>query len=138
MNNPKLPINENCTNCVSLQYEFDKLNDEYIELKKSNNNLIRDYSENIIIQSMEDMKTQYNTLSKTLDIYKNNSVPTIRYQKILDKYNNLIEIINGSSVIIKQSQSTLEKIKLDKKYLPKLEIYLLVLHDIINSHQENV
>ena len=114
--------------------ECEKINKKLDNLKKEYDNLENQFNENTIIQSMADMKDEYITLSNTLDFYKRNSVPSIRYETILSKYNKSIEVLNCSTTILKQMEYITEKVKTDKRYLSKLEMYILVLNDIINGH----
>jgi uncharacterized membrane protein YgaE (UPF0421/DUF939 family) len=111
--------------------DYKKLEMDYQNLQNEFDKLQKDFSENVIIQSMEDMKNQYNSLEKTLDFYKKSTVPIIRYSKIEERYNNLIEVLTCIGVLVRHSNNTIEKIKIDKKHITKLEMEYIVLNDII-------
>jgi len=58
--------------------EYKKLEFEYTELVDKYTNLLSDYSENTIIQSMNDMKAKYEELIAT-------TVPEYKYNQLLEK-----------------------------------------------------
>lgn len=123
---------------AKLQDNYDKLQEEYVKLKENNyklqeeyDKLLNDYSENVIIQSMNDMKQKYDTLLRsTVSLYK--------YQILQDKFTHLIRSFSGCSVLIDHTIKVLKQTKnaslLDKKNLTsKAELELITIKEILED-----
>lgn len=114
-----------------LKDEYNKLKEEYNKLKEETDKLKEEYLENNIIQSMNDMRKEYINIERQLDIYRRTTVPIIRYSKLEERYNNLVEVLTGVGVIVKHSKNTIEKIKGERKYIARLEMEYILINDII-------
>jgi predicted nuclease with TOPRIM domain len=115
----------------NLQENFDNLKQSYDNLQEKYDKLLNDYSENVIIQSMNDMKQKYDTLIKT-------SVSLYKHQILQDKFTNLIRSFSGCSVLIDHTVKVLKQTKnvhlLDKKNLiSKAELELITIKEILED-----
>lgn len=111
--------------------------------KELYNALLADYSENVIIQSMNDMKKSYILLEseleyykKDLEFYKKNTVPIAKYTEAIDKtnkHNNLIKFCQVMVGQLKRTHSKLSGAIYDKKVLAKLEMEIIVLENVLTD-----
>ncbi len=129
MNNNLSLKNSNEIN--SIHEEHNKLQEEYDKLHEEHAKLLNDYSENIIIQSMNDMKQKYDTLLRS-------SVSLYKHQILQDKFTNLIRSFSGCSVLIEHTIKVLKQTKnsnlLDKKNLiSKAELELVIIKEILED-----
>ncbi len=86
-------MSDNNDEYEKLKNEHMKLKDEYEVLLEKYKKLENDYSENVIIQSMQEMKERYDRLVEY-------SVPLSKYSSILDKYTYMCNNLIGVNVII--------------------------------------
>lgn len=108
-------------NCLNEKYNC--LEEEFIKLKG-------EYSENTIIQSMNEMKSRYDIMIKT-------TVPSYKYKLLDEKYNNLVKNFVGCSVLIDYIIKLLKKSERDimnrKDILLKAELELITVKEILES-----
>lgn len=113
-----------------LKRQFDSLNEEYNCLEQEFIKLKTEYSENIIIQSMNEMKTRYDIMIKT-------TVPSFKYKLLDEKYNNLVKNLVGSCVLIDYVIKLLQKSERDivnrKDILLKAELELITIKEILEG-----
>lgn len=117
---------------VKLQNDHVKLQKDYDELKNRFDKLTLEYSENVIIQSMNDMKEKYNRLLQT-------TVPSHKYNVTYDKYIKIVRNFSGCSVLIdhickvmKTSDKTYYSSDV-KQLLYKIDNELIVIKDILED-----
>lgn len=118
-------------NNTNLQETHEDLQEKYDNLNEKYEKLLHDYSENVIIQSMNDMKHKYDTLIKS-------SVSLYKHQILQDKFTNLIRSFSGCSVLIDHTIKVLKQSKnvhlLDKKNLiSKAELELVTIKEILED-----
>lgn len=135
-----------------LNIENNKLNKELIDINNSYDILENEYanfkdemSENIIVESMNDMKIQYENLKKnTVDIklYKRLLKDNINKSKLLITLKNIIELVNYIITRIynfiyydlDNNQPSIYDFKLDIFYLYKQQLILSDLIDLSEKH----
>ena len=125
-------------NEYTLQEKYDNLQEKYDNLQEKYNNLFNDYnilsenySENVIIQSMNDMKIKYDNVIKS-------SVSLYKYQILQEKFTRLIRGFSGCSVLIDHTIKVLKESKnstfVDKKNLiSKAELELITIKEILED-----
>jgi len=113
---------------TSLQEEYSKLKTEYTTLKVEHTTLKTEYSENIIIESMNDMKQRYDRLMQS-------TVPKHKYTLIYDKYSRLIRYFSGCSVLIDHVLKTIKKLNrtLYNQDIKQIEMELITTRDILEE-----
>lgn len=115
----------------SVLTELETLKDEHASLEAELNKLKNDYSENTVIQSMNDMKERYNELMRTtVSIYKYKDMEHKYYKlyrctySMLTLIDHVKKLVNEvDSKIIYDRNNTLDRAKND----------LLTMHDIIED-----
>lgn len=114
----------------NLNKELKVLQEQYEELLDKYDLLETQYSDNIVIQSMNDMKVKYDNMIK-------NTIPSYRYNALLNKYNTLLKNNSGSVVLLEHVLKMLKKIEnnimYDKNILFKAELELLTIKDILED-----
>jgi tRNA(Ile)-lysidine synthase TilS/MesJ len=78
---------------MNIEDKYAQLVAEHNELLLKHAELVTEYSENTIIQSMMDMKIKYEELAS-------NSVPHYKYNKLQEKYNKLEKDSQGGIVLM--------------------------------------
>lgn len=115
---------------IELQKELSILNEKYNCLEEEFIKLKTEYSENTIIQSMNEMKSRYDIMIKT-------TVPSYKYKLLDEKYNNLVKNFVGCSVLIDYIIKLLKKSERDlmnrKDILLKAELELITVKEILES-----
>lgn len=115
---------------IELQKELSILNEKYNCLEEEFIKLKGEYSENTIIQSMNEMKSRYDIMIKT-------TVPSYKYKLLDEKYNNLVKNFVGCSVLIDYIIKLLKKSERDimnrKDILLKAELELITVKEILES-----
>lgn len=123
---------------IKLKFELNKLIDENELLKKEKYDLQKDlddlkheYSENTIIQSMNDMKERYEELMST-------TVPLYKYNHIKTKYNNIYKTMMGAIILNNHIKKTLEDIDNRLLYdrnatINKIKTELIVINEIMED-----
>lgn len=94
---------ENSNELNNLKTEHEKLKEEFEQLKEEHEQLKYEYSENTIVESMNNMKVQYEELMQT-------TVPQYKYDRLYDKWQKLYKINNAISVIISHTIRSLQKL----------------------------
>jgi hypothetical protein len=106
------------------------LKEKYNCLEKEFVNLQAEYSENVIIQSMNEMKTRYEIMVKS-------TVPCFKYKLLDEKYNKLIKNYSGCSVLVEYIIKLLQKSESDiinrKDILLKAELELITIKEILED-----
>lgn len=114
----------------TLKEQYSSLNEQYNCLEMEFINLKKEYSENIIIQSMNEMKTRYDIMIKT-------TVPCYKYKLLDDKYNKLVKNYSGCSVLIDYIIKLIHKSEKDivnrKDILLKAELELITIKEILEE-----
>jgi hypothetical protein len=129
-------MNEN-KELTELQRENEKLQKSLNSLKEQYNcletefvNLQTEYSENIIIQSMNEMKTRYDIMIKT-------TVPSYKFTLLNEKYNKLVKNYSGCSVLVDYIIKLIQKSERDivnrKDILLKAELELITIKEILED-----
>jgi len=118
-----------------LYQQFIELENKYTELSKQHSYLLEEYKENVIIQSMNDMKERYERLLK-------HSVTKTKYDILHDKYLKLLKKCSGCTVILDHTTDLLYKVdkghSVDtKNCLPKIEYDLSLVKDILDDSIKN-
>lgn len=115
---------------IELQNKLSSLNEKYNCLEEEFVKLKKEYSENIIIQSMNEMKTRYDIMIKT-------TVPSYKYKLLDEKYNTFVKNFSGCSVLIDYIIKLLQKSERDlvnrKDILLKAELELITVKEILES-----
>ena len=111
--------------------EYERLLKKYNNLHKMYTDLQHEYSENVIVQSMNDMKRRYDELME-------NTVPTYKYNLAVEQKKHMLESIIGSCVIIDHVKRELKKVEtetlLDRtNRLFKVQLELIMLKDILKD-----
>lgn len=113
-----------------LQDSLDKLNERYNCLEEEYVKLKGEYSENIIIQSMNEMKTRYDIMMKT-------TVPSYKFTLLNEKYNNLVKNRIGCSVLIDYIIKLIQKSENDvvnrRDIILKAELELITVKEILEN-----
>jgi hypothetical protein len=120
----------------TLKLDRDELKKEYDTLVSEHETLKTDYSENIIIQSMNDMKIKYERLLQT-------SVPNHKYTLLYEKYIKMVKYITTSSVLLDRTSILVHQ--LDKyiytndtrQTINKIESEINITRDILEDCLEH-
>ncbi len=115
----------------TLQEQYNKLKVDYATLQEQHQKLQDEYSENTIVQSMNDMKQQYERLVS-------NSVTVSRYKDLQEKYNGAQRTVTASHVladrILKQLNSIEHRLIYDtKSILNKAHLELIILKEVLDD-----
>ena len=121
-------------NHAKLQSEYAKLQSEHAKLQSEHAKLQNDYSENTIIQSMNEMKERYQRLLQT-------TVPNYKYKSLSEKYIVLIKKITGCCVLIDYIIKIFKQIDLirpnDTIQMSRIEMQLLTIKDLLEDSLED-
>lgn len=115
-----------------LNERHSELNECYNELNERHIKLESDYSENTIIQSMNDMKRRYDELIES-------SVSIYKYNALDKKYKNLSKIITCGDILLDYNIKILkrmENIYHQNSNLQKIQTNLITLKMIIDEYEE--
>ncbi|NBP00274.1 MAG: hypothetical protein EBU90_09150 [Proteobacteria bacterium] len=110
---------------------YDTLLVKYNELTEKYQKLQHDYSENTIVESMNDMKRKYEQLVA-------NTVPAYKYNLINEKYERLSHTFIGSEILIDHIVKGLKRLEtvsaMDRtNLLYKIQLELLILKEILQD-----
>jgi hypothetical protein len=109
---------------------YNELLEQFEELKQSHQQLCNDYAENTIVQSMNDMKTQYEELIAS-------TVSTYRYGLIQDKYHKLYRTTSSAGVLIDHILKVVKQIELEyvcnNIKINKVQLELNILKEILED-----
>jgi sugar-specific transcriptional regulator TrmB len=113
-----------------LKSEYVKLQNEYVKLQSEHANLQNEYSENTIIQSMNEMKDRYTKLMQT-------TVPNFKYKLLSEKYISLVKRVSASCVFIDHILKSLDDIDMvrtnDKNEMTKIKFQLVNIKEIFED-----
>lgn len=117
-----------------LQNEHDQLQNEHDQLKNEHNLLQNEYNENIIIESMNEMKERYERMMRIM-------VPSHKYEILLNKYKDLIKKVSGCCVLLDHSQTLLKSVDAvffteKKVVVDKIHLELDIIKDILGLINE--
>jgi hypothetical protein len=132
MSNDKLQEqNEN------LKEKYDELKIKYDELKEKHETLQNEYSENVIIQSMNEMKDRYERLVQS-------SIPNYKYNLLYERYTKIIKCFTACSVLldyiykqVKQVDRVVHNTE-TKQGLHKIEMDLTTTKNILEESLESI
>ena len=126
------------TEHATLKTEHATLKTQHTTLKTEHATLKKDYSENVIIQSMDEMKQRYDRLMQS-------TVPKHKYTLVYDKYSRMVKYFSGCSILIGHILKTITKLnrtlynqdnqdKQDTKHIiNKIESELITTRDILEE-----
>jgi len=119
------------TELTRVENELNRVRENLALKEKELEKLQQEFSENTIIQSMNDMKIRYENLIDT-------TVSLAKYNRLLDKYNNLYRIIYSSDIFLDHAcaiAAHLENVVYDSthKNLTTLVTELKILKDIFTD-----
>jgi len=108
--------------------------DKYMKLLKIHKNLCSEYSENTIIQSMNEMKERYEQLQK-------DTVPLYKYSDLDKKYKKQNKTITGVLVILEKTAQRLRDLDFNisnipfdfEKQLYRCEIELVIICELLEQ-----
>lgn len=114
-----------------LQSNHEDLKADYHQLNLDHTNLQNDYSENIIIQSMNEMKSRYERLVQT-------TVPNFKYKLLSEKYISLVKRSSGCCVFIDYIIKLLRELDTirsneNNRQISKIEIQLQNIKEILEE-----
>jgi hypothetical protein len=118
-----------------LYENFIKLENKHNELIAEHSNLVEEFRENVIIQSMQDMKERYERMLRT-------TVPKIKYDMLSDKYLKILKIFSGCTVLLDHTTGLLHKAENGysteyKNYLKKIQIDVSLVKEILEDSITN-
>lgn len=108
---------------------------EYDELLREFESLQHDYSENTIVQSMNDMKDRYNALVR-------NTVPLQKYSRLEENFESLRQKANAAVVLIEHTVEQLKEIEKSMFSSSNLSMYraelgLVITKEILENSLKN-
>jgi hypothetical protein len=112
-----------------LQQELQHLKDDYSLLYEKYSKLKQETSENTIIQSMNDMKIQYQEILR-------NTVSKDKYDDLLIEYERLYSTIHGIKILIQNTSKHVHSS--DSVIYSRIKIIKEILNDTIQFHQDHV
>jgi len=121
----------------ALKIVRDELKKEYDTLVSEHETLKTDYSENVIIQSMNDMKIKYERLLQT-------SVPNHKYTLLYEKYVKMVKYITTSSVLLDRTSILVHQVDKyiytndTRQTINKIESGINITRDILEDCIENI
>lgn len=128
----------------NLQIEYSTLKLDREELKKKYDTLVlehetlkTDYSENVIIESMNDMKNKYERLLQT-------SVPNHKYTLLYEKYIKMVKYMTTSSVLLNHTYKTLRQAERyfythdTKQTINKIESEINITRDLLEDCLDSI
>lgn len=115
----------------NLLVDYKELLKNFDKLKKDHDNLKIEYSENMIIQSMNDMKEKYDELVKT-------TVPTYKYEYIHEKWKNLKQKSQAVIVLLNFLMENIKKMEYDLHYNTildekKIEFQMYIMKELLEE-----
>lgn len=113
----------------ALQQELQILKDDYSLLYEKHSKLQQETSENTIIQSMNDMKLQYQEILR-------NTVSKEKYEDLLMEYERLYSTIHGVKILIQNVNKHVHSS--NTAIYSRLKIIKEILNDTIQFHQDHI
>ena len=116
---------------ATLDNDVEKMRNEHEILQKEYDSLQTNYSENIIIQSMQEMKERYDKMLKS-------TVPIHKYDILYEKYKKLVKNFSGCTIILEYVIKTLKQLNRtlfteSKNILFKAELQLEMVKEILED-----
>ena len=130
----------------NLQIEYSTLKIDSDELKKKYDKLMveyeclkTDYSENHIIQSMNDMKDKYDRLLQT-------TIPSYKYNLLYEKYLNTVKYITTSSILLDYVYKQIRHLERERTFysfeakqcINKIESEINITRDVLEDCLDNI
>lgn len=114
-----------------LDNDVEKMRNEHILLQKEYDSLQINYSENVIIQSMQEMKERYDKMVKS-------TVPVHKYDVLYEKYKKLVKNFSGCTIILEYVIKALKQLNRtlfteSKNILYKAELQLEMVKEILED-----
>jgi hypothetical protein len=118
---------------LDMEEKYVFMYDKYIKLYNKYKKLNKEFSENTIIQSMNDMKERYEQLERE-------SISLYMYEELEKKYNKQNKVINAVLTILENTSNRLRKLDnvllIDKqKELYRCEIELVIISELLEQYQ---
>jgi hypothetical protein len=118
---------------LDMEEKYYFMYDKYMKLYNKYKKLNKEFSENTIIQSMNDMKERYEQLERE-------SISIYMYEELEKKYNKQNKVINAVSTILENTSNRLRKLDnfllIDKqKELYRCEIELAIIYELLEQLQ---
>lgn len=113
--------------------EFIKLKEQYDLLSNQYENLKKETNENTVIQSMNDMKEEYERL-------KDNTVSLYCFKSLDQRFELLSKTCQAAIVLVDHTRkkiSQINRLNYDEKSLRKAEMEMIVIKDIIQDALTN-
>jgi len=118
-----------------LKINYNDLMAKHNELIAKHSNLVEEFRENVIIQSMQDMKERYERMLKT-------TVSKFKYDMLSEKYLKLLKTFSGCTVLLDHTTNLVHKAENcysteHKNYLKKIETDISIVKDILEDSIKN-
>jgi hypothetical protein len=113
-------------NYQDLENKYSDLEKKYNDLEKNHEQLKHEYTENVIVQSMNDMKQKYEQLQKS-------TVPLYKYQLINEKYKTFVKNFSGCVVLTEHIIKVLRRDRLNSKAESELITLKEILEDTLST-----
>lgn len=115
----------------SLQEDYKELLKKFEQLQRDHEYLKKEYSENMIIQSMNDMKEKYDELIKT-------TVPIYKYEYVNEKWKNLKQKSQAVIVLLNFLMENIRKMEYDLNYSTfldekKIEFQMYIMKELLEE-----
>lgn len=113
----------------SLMEQYTKLQEEYNILNEKYDILKKETSENTIVQSMNDMKEQYDHVIQ-------NTIPLYSFKKLEERYDDMSKTCKAVVVLMEHNRKQiahLNRYNYDDKIIRKAEIEMIVIKDLIQD-----
>jgi hypothetical protein len=120
---------------ITLHENFLDLEKKYLELNMQHSNLVEEFKENVIIQSMQEMKERYERILKTY-------VPKIKHDILSEKYLKLLKTSSGCTVLLDHATNLLSQAEKSypsdyRNYINKINIDISIVKDILEDSIKN-
>lgn len=120
---------------TTLHENFSQLERKYLELNTQHSNLVEEFKENVIIQSMQEMKERYERILKT-------HVPKIKHDILSEKYFKLLKTSSGCTVLLDHATNLLNQTEKSypsdyRNYINKISIDISIVKDILEDSIKN-
>lgn len=117
------------TSRLNTQRDYQILKDDYQILQEKYSKLLKDTSENTVLQSMNDMKVQYQELLR-------NTVSKDKYEDLLTEYYRMYSTINGLKILI---QNVGKHVNTNNTMVySRIKIIKEIIEDTLKFHHEHV
>jgi predicted nuclease with TOPRIM domain len=119
----------------NLQGQLEEVKNNYYTLLDEHNAMKAEYSENTIVQSMNDMKNKYENMLKT-------TVQRYKYDNLEEKHDKICRQAMAVTVLIDHVVSSLKRLEskvmmADKTDIYKTELELAIMKELLEVHLKN-